>query len=190
MNTYIVNLIKIASSEDETKFKCEKLQQGAYFFNLSDAVYFIQNNMNSDSIKKEYNYITVIGVPVGVINANPTELYVFEYSANANTYNEVSKEADVYKFLITVHHVEIVNEKPVIKLDLSKEEMLPTKEFVSTLKENIENKDYGKVKEMIEQKEAYVSNQINDFLNNVSDSLNAVDSTVNKLFDILNGNFN
>lgn len=187
MNTYIVNLMSIELVDDS--LKCTKSQQGAYFMNLSNAVYFVQNNMNCESIQKEYNYIAIIGMPTGTMNAIPTELYVFKPSLNTNSYDEVKKEDEVYQFAVKHYNVQISENKPVIKLDLSKEELIPTKEFVSSLKENIENKNYGKVKEMIDQKEMYVSNQINGFLNSVSSSLNSVDEAVNKLFDIFNGNF-
>ena len=187
MNTYIVNLMKIDTIEDG--LQCNKTQQGAYFMNLSDAVYFIQNKLNDDSVQNKFNYVVVLGIPMGQMNVIPTELYVFTPSVTTNSYDEVNKEASAFKFIAEYYKVQLTETKPVINLDLSKEELIPTKEFVSSLKENIENKDYGKVREMIEQKEATISSQINGFLENVANSLNSVDEAVNNLFDVFNGKF-
>lgn len=189
MNTYIINLLKINEVDKEETFKIEKSEQSTYFSILSDAIYFVQNNLNNIMEKGEYNYISIIGIPLGIMNATPVELYVFKYATETNSNSEISKNENVYKFLSKLHCITETETKPIIKLDLSKEEVLPTKEFISNLKKNIEEKNYGKVKEMIDQKEYSVSNKINGFLDDVSKSLNSVDETVNKLFDIFNGKF-
>lgn len=192
MNTYIIDLLKIineSSEENKNVFKIEESKQSAYFSTLSDAVYFVQNNLNEVTGSGKYNYVSILGIPMGVINANPVELYLFKHSSNTNSNDEVSKNESVYKFLVDLKNVTITDIKPVIKLDLSKEEIQPTKEFISDLKKNIEEKDYGKIKEMIDQKEYFVSNKINGFLDEVSKSLSSIDDTVNHLFDIFNGKF-
>lgn len=192
MNTYIIDLLKIineSSEENKNVFKIEESKQSAYFSTLSDAVYFVQNNLNEVTDSGKYNYVSILGIPMGVINANPVELYLFKHSSNTNSNDEVSKNESVYKFLGDLKNVTITDIKPVIKLDLSKEEIQPTKEFISDLKKNIEEKDYGKIKEMIDQKEYFVSNKINGFLDEVSKSLSSIDDTVNHLFDIFNGKF-
>lgn len=192
MNTYIIDLLKIineSSEENKNVFKIEESKQSAYFSTLSDAVYFVQNNLNEVTGSGKYNYVSILGIPMGVINANPVELYLFKHSSNTNSNDEVSKNESVYKFLGDLKNVTITDIKPVIKLDLSKEEIQPTKEFISDLKKNIEEKDYGKIKEMIDQKEYFVSNKINGFLDEVSKSLSSIDDTVNHLFDIFNGKF-
>lgn len=192
MNTYIIDLLKIineSSEENKNVFKIEESKQSAYFSTLSDAVYFVQNNLNEVTDSGKYNYVSILGIPMGVINANPVELYLFKHSSNTNSNDEVSKNESVYKFLGDLKNVTITDIKPVIKLDLSKEEIQPTKEFISDLKKNIEEKDYGKIKEMIDQKEYFVSNKINGFLDEVSKSLSLIDDTVNHLFDIFNGKF-
>ena len=192
MNTYIIDLLQIineSSEENKNVFKIEESKQSAYFSTLSDAVYFVQNNLNEVTGSGKYNYVSILGIPMGVINANPVELYLFKHSSNTNSNDEVSKNESVYKFLGDLKNVTITDIKPVIKLDLSKEEIQPTKEFISDLKKNIEEKDYGKIKEMIDQKEYFVSNKINGFLDEVSKSLSSIDDTVNHLFDIFNGKF-
>lgn len=192
MNTYIIDLLKIineSSEENKNVFKIEESKPSAYFSTLSDAVYFVQNNLNEVTGSGKYNYVSILGIPMGVINANPVELYLFKHSSNTNSNDEVSKNESVYKFLVDLKNVTITDIKPVIKLDLSKEEIQPTKEFISDLKKNIEEKDYGKIKEMIDQKEYFVSNKINGFLDEVSKSLSSIDDTVNHLFDIFNGKF-
>lgn len=192
MNTYIIDLLKIineSSEENKNVFKIEESKPSAYFSTLSDAVYFVQNNLNEVTGSGKYNYVSILGIPMGVINANPVELYLFKHSSNTNSNDEVSKNESVYKFLGDLKNVTITDIKPVIKLDLSKEEIQPTKEFISDLKKNIEEKDYGKIKEMIDQKEYFVSNKINGFLDEVSKSLSSIDDTVNHLFDIFNGKF-
>lgn len=193
MNTYMIELLKINKedefSEKKDKLKLEESEQSAYFSTLSDAIYFVQNNLNEATGSGKYNYISILGIPMGVVNANPVELYVFKHSSNTNSNDEVSKDDAVYRFLVDLKHVTITEAKPVIKLDLSKEEIQSTKEFVSDLKKNIEEKNYGRVKEMIDQKEYYVSNKINGFLDEVSKSLSSVDNTINHLFDIFNGKF-
>lgn len=192
MNTYIIDLLKIineSSEENKNVFKIEESKPSAYFSTLSDAVYFVQNNLNEVTGSGKYNYVSILGIPMGVINANPVELYLFKHSSNTNSNDEVSKNESVYKFLEDLKNVTITDIKPVIKLDLSKEEIQPTKEFISDLKKNIEEKDYGKIKEMIDQKEYFVSNKINGFLDEVSKSLSSIDDTVNHLFDIFNGKF-
>lgn len=207
MNTYILNIFKLEQikENEENFYKETKLDSDVYFFNLSDAIYFAQNNV-TQLTDLDANYITITGIPTGTINNENTlkEFYVLEYVSETNSYNEIDKDNKIYQYLVSKNNIKIetnskpinvylgkdnYNETPTINVDLSKEEIMPTKEFVSSLKENLENKDYAKVKEMIEQKETYVSNEINGFLNKVTESFQSVDKTINQLFDVLNGKF-
>lgn len=123
--------------------------------------------------------------------SEPTRFLVFKYNKNSDGYDEVTDTNDeIYQLLANVKCCKfLINNKPKINLNLSKEEELSTKEFVDKLKENLDKKDYKKVKEMIDEKELSTSNKINAFVDDISNSFHQVDNAINKIFDVLNGKF-
>lgn len=169
-------------------------EQNAYFLNASDAIYAAEHNLGDVNEAGVYNYITIVALPIGQMYAHmePSEFYVFKYNEKDGGYNQITNTDDeIYKFLERSHYATyLTKEKPVINLNLSKEEEKDTKDFMSSLKENIDKKDYGKVKELIDKKEISLSNQVNEFLDDITDSFKQVDETINKFFDIFNGKIN
>lgn len=166
-------------------------EPNAYFFNLSDAIYAAEHNLGDINEAGVYNYITIVALPIGQMYAHiePSEFYVFKYNEKEDGYIQITNNDDeIYKFLAKSHNATyLIKEKPIINMNLSKEEEKNTKDFINTLKENIDKKEYNKVKELIENKEVSVSNKLNDFFKDMTDSFKQVDETVNRFFDILNG---
>jgi hypothetical protein len=168
-------------------------EKNAYFYNLGDAIYAVQRNMGDINEAGVYNYATILAYEVGQMYATcqPLEFYAYKYNRTIDGYEEIHKgEDEVYDMLVTIcsaSHLEA--SKPVIELDLSKKEISQNQDFVNELKTNFDNKDYTKVKQMIESKEVEVSNSFNNFLDEVSESFKPVDDALNKFFDVLNGKF-
>lgn len=179
--------------KNSTKYTNAYGEENAYFNDLNEAIYAAEHNLADVNEAGVYNYITIIEYPMNKMYAfsEPTRFLVFKYNKNSDGYDEVTDTNDeIYQLLANAKCCKfLINNKPKINLNLSKEEELSTKEFVDKLKENLDKKDYKKVKEMIDEKEVSTSIKINSFVDDISSSFHQVDNAVNKIFDVLNGNF-
>lgn len=173
------------------KYKITCSEENAYFIKEEDALWAARNNLADINEAGAYNYIIVTGVEEGRMYTNciPKAFYVFKYNSEIGKYEDVPNTDEVYQFLAIGSNASLLKGKPKIVLNLSKEEKDANQNFVQSLKESFEKKDYSNVKKMIDEKEDVMSESLNEVLNDISSQFENIGHSIQNVVDFFNGKF-
>lgn len=83
------------------KYELTIREENSYFLNLFDAQYSAKTNCYDINEAGVYNYVCIIGYPIGLVygNCEPTDFYLYKYNRETDYYDEVSSDEYVYKFV-------------------------------------------------------------------------------------------